>query len=63
MKTIELFGNIYEEVESNGLMSECKLCALRNICMTTPELPCKKADGSTNRRFVLVNEKLIDEEK
>ncbi len=57
MKTIELFGNIYEEVEDNCSESECKLCALLEICnMTKPDLPCTRVDGSMNRHFVLVDD-------
>ena len=63
MKTIEIFGNIYEEVEDCGSMVKCKLCAMREYCrMTDPDIICKKADGSCNRHFVLVNEKLNEEE-
>lgn len=63
MNTIELFGYIFEEVEDRGSLSKCKLCAMRAICnMTSPDFPCKKADGSHNRHFVLVNEKLKEEE-
>ena len=63
MKTMELFGNIYEEVESNSVESQCSLCALLKFCMAVdPDLPCERADGSVNRYFVLVNEKSNDEE-
>ena len=62
MKTIELFGNIYEEVDDNCFEIECKSCALLEICnITKPDLPCKRADGSTNRHFILVD--LADDEK
>lgn len=57
MKTIELFGNIYEEVDDNCFESECKSCALLEICKATrTALPCERADGSRNRHFVLVEE-------
>lgn len=63
MKTIELFGHIYEEVEDCGSISKCKLCAMREFCdITGPDVPCEKADGSCNRHFVLVNKKLNEEE-
>lgn len=62
MKTIEIFGYIFEEVNDSGTISRCKLCAMRAICnMTGPDIPCKKADGSCNRHFVLVNKKLNEE--
>lgn len=58
METIELFGNIYKEVEDNCFSSECNSCALLEICNATkPNLPCTRADGSMNRHFVLVEEK------
>lgn len=57
MKTIELFGNIYKEVEDSCREYECKSCALLEICnITKPNLPCKKVDGRTNRHFVLVDD-------
>lgn len=62
--TIELFGNIYEEVEDNSSEIECSSCALFNICEATkPNLPCIRADGSLNRHFILVNEKLNAKEQ
>ena len=62
MKTIEIFGNIYEEVEDNGSILQCKLCAMREYCgMTNPDNPCTRVDGSCNRHFVLVNKKLNEE--
>lgn len=62
MKTIELFGNIYEEVEDGGAECVCASCALLEICNTVkPDLPCERADGSVNRHFILVD--LADDEK
>ena len=53
--TIELFGNIYEEVEDRGSECECFDCSLYKICeLTKPSLPCERTDGSLNRHFILV---------
>lgn len=61
---IELFGNIYEEVEDNGSESLCSSCALYKICEAIkPNLPCARADGSLNRHFISVNTKLNTEEE
>jgi len=59
MKTMELFGNIYEEVEDNNVESSCALCAFLEICNESHMsiLPCERVDGSCNRYFVLANEK------
>ena len=55
---LELFGNIYEEVEDNCYESDCLSCALLKICeKTKPNLPCARVDGSINRHFILVEEK------
>lgn len=63
-KSIEIFGNIYEEIEDGGSESECSLCALLEICkVVKPNLPCKRANGITNRHFVLVNEELNNKEE
>lgn len=65
MKTIEIFGNIYEEVEDNCFVSDCSSCDLLKICnLTKPDIPCVRADGSSNRHFVLVeDEKLNNKEE
>lgn len=56
--TIELFGNIYEEVEDGGIELACEYCALNKICqLTKPYLQCERADGSLNRHFILVSTK------
>lgn len=62
MKTIELFGNIYEEVEDDYSECACTLCALLERCKKAVEsdLPCERADGSVNRHFILVNEEKTD---
>ena len=58
MKTIELFGNIYEEVEDNSREDNCKSCALLEICyVTKPNLSCTRANGRRNRHFALADEK------
>jgi len=55
-KKIELFGNIYEEVEDNSREYNCKLCALLEICnITKPNLPCTRVNDRRNRHFVLVS--------
>lgn len=62
--TLELFGNIYEEVEDNSSEFACSSCALFKICeVTKPNLPCVRVNGSLNRHFILVNTKLNTEEK
>ena len=49
---IEIFGNIYEEVEDGGIELACEYCALNAICqLTKPYLPCERADGSMTRHF------------
>lgn len=61
--TMELFGNIYEEVEDDCSESMCSSCALLEICEATkPNLPCERADGSLNRHFIRVSTKLNTEE-
>lgn len=58
MATIEFFGNIYEVVEDVGTECACTSCALLEICNTVkPDLPCKRADGSVNRHFILADKK------
>lgn len=58
MKTIELFGKVYEEIEDDSSECACALCALFERCKKTVEsdLPCERTDGSVNRHFVLVND-------
>lgn len=49
---IEIFGNIYEEVEDGGSACACEYCALYEICeVIKPYLLCERADGSLNRHF------------
>ena len=61
---MELFGNIYEEVEDNGSEYACSSCALFKICeITKPNLPCVRVDGSLNRHFILASTKLNAEKK
>ena len=60
---MELFGNIYEEVEDGGSECACLSCALFKICEATkPNLPCERADGTLNRHFILVSTKLKSKE-
>lgn len=60
--SMELFGNIYEEVEDNGSESLCSSCALFKICEATkPNLPCERADGSINRHFIRVSLNIEEE--
>lgn len=61
---IELFGNIYKEVEDSGSECACPVCALYDVCeMTKPylPLPCERADGSINRHFIRVSINIEEE--
>lgn len=62
MKTIELFGNIYEEVEDSESECTCTLCVFLERCKKAvePDLPCERADGSVNRHFVLVDKNKLE---
>lgn len=60
---IELFGNIYKEVEDLGSECECLDCSLFELCeLTKPKVPCERADGSLNRHFIRVSTKLNTKE-
>lgn len=66
--TIELFGKKLGIVEDDGSQGNCKECALyykaMNVCgvieFAADKLeygnPCKKADGTNNRHFEIIEE-------